>query len=77
MALPTPAELLEGARPKRRHHDVQLRDVEELLANETFTSDMLVTTGQGVSEAGALVCAANEPGIILSHSSCRSPNCVP
>lgn len=51
MASPTPAaELLEGVRPKRRHHDVKLKDVEELLANETFTSDMLATTDQGVSE---------------------------
>ena len=45
----TAVELLTKVAEGRRYRNVQLETVEEILANETFTSDMLVTTEKGVS----------------------------
>ena len=47
---PTAAELLKQVSEDTVYRSIRLERVEEILADETFTGDMLVTTENGVSE---------------------------
>ena len=57
-------KVLEGA----RFNNIQLKDVEELLANEIFTKEMLATSGQRVSCAARVPLSPRVYQLLLSFS---------
>ena len=48
----TAADLLKEVAEGALRRNIQLKDVEHILGNETFTSDMLATISNGVGSSG-------------------------